>query len=78
MNKKEIRIKKIIGQTEGVLRMIEEKRTCSDIIQQIIAIRSALSKLGIEIVLEDNENCKRKVLEKDNLRAYLESIFRLA
>ena len=78
MDKKILRAKKIIGQTEGIYKMLESNRECSDIIQQIEAARSALAKLGIEIVLEDNEKCKRKLFNKESLRSYLEAIFKLS
>jgi len=39
------RLNRIEGQVRGVNRMIEEDRYCIDILQQIQAIQSALSKV---------------------------------
>jgi len=43
------------GQISGIGRMIEAKRDCEDIIQQIIAARSSLERLG-KLLLEAEAN----------------------
>ncbi len=40
------RVKRIRGQAAGIERMLEEKRYCIDILNQIAAVRSALGCLG--------------------------------
>ncbi|KUK76933.1 MAG: hypothetical protein XD93_0634, partial [candidate division WS6 bacterium 34_10] len=47
------RIARIKGQIEGVERMIDEQRDSLDIVQQIVAINSALKKVGIEILKDE-------------------------
>jgi len=39
------RLHRIAGQIQGIERMVKEKRRCLAIIQQIIAVRSALAKV---------------------------------
>ncbi|VTS00825.1 metal-sensitive transcriptional regulator [Tuwongella immobilis] len=51
------RIKRIAGQVTGVQRMIDEKRYCIDVLQQISAIRSALDALGVELLTQHLQNC---------------------
>jgi DNA-binding FrmR family transcriptional regulator len=51
------RVKRIAGQVAGVERMLEEKRYCLDILNQIAAVRSALDALGIELLTRHLENC---------------------
>ncbi len=51
------RLNKIKGQLNGIDRMIEEDRACMDIIQQIVAARAALSKLGVEILKDEARSC---------------------
>ena len=46
------RHKRIAGQIEGIGRMIEEKRYCMDILQQIASVRSALDNLGVELLTD--------------------------
>ncbi len=47
------RMKKIEGQIQGIIKMIEERRYCIDIINQINAARRALEKAGL-IVMESH------------------------
>ena len=48
-----IRLNKIIGQMNGVKKMIEDDRYCVDILVQISAIRSAIDNVGT-IILENH------------------------
>jgi DNA-binding FrmR family transcriptional regulator len=47
------RISRIEGQLKGIHRMVEEKGQCLDVITQIMAARSALSMLGVELLKAD-------------------------
>jgi len=51
------RVKRIAGQVGGIERMLEEKRYCVDILNQIAAVRSALDALGIELLTRHLEIC---------------------
>jgi len=51
------RVNRIAGQVAGVQRMIEEKRYCVDILNQIAAVRSALDALGVELLTRHLEGC---------------------
>jgi DNA-binding FrmR family transcriptional regulator len=51
------RVKRIAGQVAGVERMLEEKRYCVDILNQIAAVRSALDALGVELLTRHLESC---------------------
>ncbi len=50
------RVKKFIGQSNGLLKMIEEDRDCEDILIQIAAISSAMKSLGQEILIDHMKN----------------------
>jgi len=41
------RLKRIEGQVRGVQRMVEEERDCSDILQQMTAVRSAVHQASL-------------------------------
>ena len=66
------RINRIIGQLKGIERMSQEKRDCSDILQQISAIKKAIDGLSKEVIVSDvcqyitKEDSKRieKVIER--------------
>lgn len=51
------RVKRIAGQVGGIQRMLEDKRYCVDILNQIAAVRSALDALGIELLTRHLETC---------------------
>ena len=51
------RVKRIAGQVAGIQRMLEDKRYCVDILNQIAAVRSALDSLGIELLNRHLEKC---------------------
>lgn len=57
------RIKKIIGQLNGIDRMVDQDIPCEDVLIQINAAKSALHKVG-QIVLEGHLNhCVRDGIE---------------
>lgn len=47
------RINRIIGQLRGVQRMIDKKRSCGEILQQVSAIKKAIDGLSKEIIISD-------------------------
>lgn len=47
------RINRIIGQLHGIQKMVDEKRECSEILQQIAAVKKAIDGLSKEIVISD-------------------------
>lgn len=57
-NKKLVsRVKRIGGQVAGIERMLDDKRYCVDILNQISAVRSALDALGVELLTRHLETC---------------------
>lgn len=49
----EQRINRIIGQLKGIARMVKEKRDCSEVLQQVSAVKKAIDGLSKEIVVSD-------------------------
>ena len=47
------RINRIIGQLRGIEKMLGNKRECSDVLQQISAVKKAIDGLSKEIVISD-------------------------
>lgn len=57
------RLKKIMGQIQGIDRMIEEDVPCEDILAQINAAKSALHRCG-QVILEGHINhCVREGIQ---------------
>lgn len=75
-NKEEVqkRVSKIKGQVEGVERMIDAERGCMDIVQQIVAIDSAIKKVGVEILKDESYSCLNEKKKMDRL---VETLFKL-
>lgn len=55
-----LRLKKIEGQARGLCRMIEEGRTCEDVVTQLAAVRSALDQVGLLFISCQMQECMNK------------------
>ena len=51
------RLAKIAGQVSGIQKMVDGERPCSDILQQIVAVRAALDQLGVVFLSEHLQTC---------------------
>jgi len=47
------RINRLIGQLRGIEKMVNSKRDCHEILQQITAVKKAIDGLSKEIVISD-------------------------
>ena len=47
------RVNRLVGQLKGIERMINNKRDCSEVLQQISAVKKAIDGLSKEIVISD-------------------------
>ena len=50
-------VKRTEGQVLGIGRMIESNRDCTEILQQIVAARASLQKLGTVLLESEAEGC---------------------
>ena len=70
----QIRLNRIVGQINGISKMIQENRYCSDVLVQIAAVEKALEQVGY-IILEDHmKSCVVDDIKKDDLSSLEESI----
>ncbi|ULO10483.1 metal-sensitive transcriptional regulator [Paenibacillus sp. 19GGS1-52] len=51
------RLRKIEGQVRGVLRMMEEGKSCKEVVAQMSAVRNASDKAIAQIVAENLHQC---------------------
>ncbi len=58
------RMNRILGQLQGVKKMIEEERNCVDILSQITAIKSALDGVAMVVLEKEAERCFQSAIEK--------------
>ena len=48
---------RIIGQLNGLDKMLDENRECTEIITQLMAARASLEKLGLLILNNESSHC---------------------
>jgi DNA-binding FrmR family transcriptional regulator len=61
------RLKRVGGQVDGVIRMIEEDRYCIDVLTQIAAVQAALAKVGHEVLERHFHTCVAEAMESGEL-----------
>lgn len=59
------RLKRINGQVNGITQMVEQDRYCVDILNQITAVRSALSAVANQMLADHANGCVRKAVLTD-------------
>lgn len=60
------RLNRIIGQLNGIGKMLDENRYCGDILTQVAAVESALQSFGFVILKEHMETCVVEEVRKGN------------
>ena len=71
------RINRIIGQLEGVKKMVQESRYCPDILTQLKAIRSATHSIEANILEAHLESCVSNTLQSCDEKDVSEKIAEL-
>ncbi|MBI4505272.1 MAG: metal-sensing transcriptional repressor [Chloroflexi bacterium] len=51
------RLRRTEGQLRGVLRMLDEGRSCEEIVTQLLAVRAAVDRAAVEVVLAHADEC---------------------
>ena len=51
------RLRRVHGQVAGILAMIEEGRSCREVIQQIAAASRALDRAGVKLLVSQLQYC---------------------
>ncbi|MFZ5392412.1 MAG: metal-sensitive transcriptional regulator [Patescibacteria group bacterium] len=60
----EQRVNNIVGQLNGINRMLEEKEDCLEVIVQLKAIKSAVNSLSVKIMEENLSGCLKNIDKK--------------
>lgn len=61
------RLKSIEGQARGIQRMVEDERSCQEIMDQIAAMRAASHALSIQLLEEFALHCLRSANDSPSL-----------
>ena len=68
------RLSRMMGQLNGIGRMLDENRYCGDILTQVAAVESALQSFGYLILQEHMETCMVEEIGKGNLDVIEEAV----
>ena len=68
------RLNRIIGQLNGIGRMLDENRYCGEILTQLAAAESALQSFGYVILKEHMETCMVEEIGKGNTQVIEEAV----
>ena len=60
------RLRRIEGQVRGITRMVEERRYCIDIIQQLTAARKALDQVSLKIMNGHINTCVSDAIRRQD------------
>ncbi len=69
-----LRLNRIEGQIRGIRKMVEEERSCEDILSQVAAVKGAMNSLSSRIIDSYVRNC---VLGKLDGQIPVETVDRL-
>ncbi|MDI6894487.1 MAG: metal-sensitive transcriptional regulator [Bacillota bacterium] len=59
------RLRRVEGQARGVVRMIEEGRSCADIAVQMAALKAAVNRAAMAFVASYLQQCLAEAKEED-------------
>jgi len=59
------RLKRSAGQLDGVLRMMDEDRSCDDVLVQLSAVKSSIDKAMKLVIARNINNCVDNMTDVD-------------
>lgn len=68
------RINRVIGQLNGIQKMLDDNRYCGDILTQIAAAESALQSIGYIILNDHMQTCVVEEIKKGNTEIAAEAV----
>lgn len=68
------RLNRIIGQLNGIKKMLDDNRYCGDILTQIAAVESALQSFGYVILQDHMESCVVENIKNGNMEIVDEAV----
>jgi DNA-binding FrmR family transcriptional regulator len=60
-----VRLRRVEGQTRGIQRMIEEGRSCEQMLTQLMAVRASIDQIGLLLMEGHIESCLLNDLKAD-------------
>lgn len=69
------RLRRVRGQLDGVIAMIEEGRSCQEVVTQLAAASKALDRAGFKVVASGLKQCLQDGNEAPMTQGELEKLF---
>ena len=60
------RLRRIEGQVKGIQRMVEDEKSCVDILTQVAAVRAAINKVGSIILEKHSMKCIQNAVSSED------------
>lgn len=70
-----MRLKRARGQLDGVIHMIEDERSCGDVVTQLAAVSKALDRAGFKVVANGLQQCWEQGEDAPLTQEELEKLF---
>ena len=71
-------LNRIEGQVRGIKKMYEEERDCEHIAQQISAVKSALTRVGKEMLTDEAVKCMKGSSTRRDLEKVIGSLVKIS
>ena len=68
------RLNRMIGQLNGIGKMLDENRYCGDVLNQVAAVESALKSFAYMVLQKHMETCVVEEIQKGNLAVVQETV----
>lgn len=68
------RLNRMIGQLNGIGKMLDENRYCGEVLNQVAAVESALQSFAYAVLQEHMETCVAEEIRKGNLQVVQETV----
>ena len=68
------RLKRMIGQLNGISKMLDDNRYCGDILIQVAAVESALQSFGYLVLQDHLETCVVEQIRQGNTQIVEEAV----
>ena len=68
------RLSRMVGQLNGIGKMLDENRYCGDVLNQVAAVQSALQSFAYEVLQEHMETCVVEEIQKGNEKVVQETV----
>ena len=56
------RLNRVVGQVQGIARMVEEDRYCIDLLVQLSAAQAALGQVSLQLIEDHTKGCVRRAI----------------